>query len=166
MVRPYPNATQTADIGEPAPPPSLLTAVKVMYVGAAAGVVHGIIYIVTASATKTAIEKKNPTLSASSVNTATTAGVAIGAITALIAAALFIWIARKSKQGKNWARVTATVFFFVAILGTVYDVVAAEASLVRIFNFVDLAIGLVAIVLLWMPSSSAYFTYFKRPQQF
>jgi hypothetical protein len=164
MTRPYPDATKIADIGQPAPPASLLTAVKVMYVGAALAVVHAVIYIVTSSATKTAIEKKNPTLSASAVNTATTVGVAIGAITALIAAVLFIWIARKSQQGRNWARVTATVLFCIAILGTVYDAIAAAASLVRIFNYVDLVVGLVAIVLLWVPSSSAYFRYFKRPQ--
>jgi len=35
----------------------------------------------------------------------------------LIGAALFIWIARSCKGGKNnWARVTTTVLFAVAVL--------------------------------------------------
>jgi len=164
MLQPYPDAAQVPEIQWPAPPPSVLNAVKVMYAGAAASVVLGIIYVVTAGATKAAIEQKNPQWSAGTLSTVTHAAVTIGAVVGLIAAALWIWIARSSKSGKNWARVTGTVFCVIAVLGSVYDLASPVATAVRIFNFVVLLIGLVAVALLWQRTSSAYFKFFKRPQ--
>ena len=56
MYQPYPGSdTQLPELHRPPAPPSVLTAVKVMYVGAAASLLGIIIDILTVSATKTAI---------------------------------------------------------------------------------------------------------------
>lgn len=164
MIQQYPDSAQVPGTRRPAPPPSVLSAARVMYAGAVASVILAITYVMTMSATKTAIEKKNPHFSASTLSTVTHVGVIIGTIGALIGAVLFIWIARSCKSGKNWARVTATVLAAVSVLGTLYDFVSAVAPAVRVFNLVLLLTGLAAVTLLWLGSSNAYFSFFKRPQ--
>lgn len=163
-MQPYPDAANMAEAQQPSAPGSVLNAVKVMYAGAAVSVINAVIYLVTQNSTKTAIAKKHPHLSASTLNTVTHVGVIIGAIVGLIGAALFIWIARSSRSGKNWARVTGTVFFAITVLGTVYNLVSGEAMVIGAMSFIVMAIGLAAVVLLWQASSNSYFSFFKRPQ--
>ena len=153
----YPGTERMPGIERPAPPAPVLNAVKVMYAGAVVSVIGGIIFIVTKSATKTAIQKRYPHYSAHTVSTLTNAGVIIGLVISLIGAALFIWIARSSKSGKNWARITATVFFGLDTLSVLAGLRQAEPALSRVFSLLVWLAGLGAIVLLWQKVSSAYF---------
>jgi uncharacterized membrane protein len=165
MIQQYPNAAQVPELQRPDPPASLLRAVKVMYAGAILGPIHTVIYVITAGATKRAIEAKHPYWSASLVSTATGIAVIGGAIVVLIAAALYLWIARSCRSGKNWARVTGTVLFVFAVLLMAYNLgPGVETTVNMIFNSAGILIGLVAVVLLWQPRTSAWFTFFKRPQ--
>ncbi len=142
----------------------MLNAIKVMYAGAVVSVIGGIIFILTKSATKTAIQKRYPHYSAHTVSTLTNAGVIIGLVISLIGAALFIWIARSSKSGKNWARITGTVLFVLSVLIMVYNFLTVETTVTGILNLLISLIGLAAVTLLWLPRSNAFFAYFKRPQ--
>lgn len=164
MIEPYPDAAQMPGIQRQAPPASVLNAVKVMYAGAVAEVVHAVIFFATLSATKTVIEKRDPSFSASHVSTLEHVVLIAGVVIALVGAALFIWIARSCQSGKNWARVTGTVLCAIGVALFIYDLGAPEAVAARIFALVIVLIGLVAVVLLWLGSSSAYFKFFKRPQ--
>ena len=68
MYQPYPGGeTQLPEPQRPPAPPSVLTAVKIMYVGATS-VLGIVIDVLTVSATKNAIAKRSPHLSASQVN--------------------------------------------------------------------------------------------------
>jgi hypothetical protein len=165
MIQQYPNAAQNAELQRPEPPASLLRAVQVMYAGAILGPIHAVIYVITAGATKRAIEAKHPYWSASLVSTTTGIAVIGGAVIALMAAVLFVWIARSCRSGKNRARVTGTVLFVLAVLLLAYNLgPGVETTVNLIFNCAGVLIGLAAVVLLWQRSSSAYFTFFKRPQ--
>ena len=68
MYQPYPGGAELPELQRPPAPPSVRSAVKVMYVGAAASLLGIIIDILTVSATKTAIEKRSPNLSVSQIN--------------------------------------------------------------------------------------------------
>ena len=160
----YPGTERIPGIERPAPPAPVLNAVKVMYAGAVVSVIGGIIFIVTKSATKTAIQKRYPHYSAHTVSTLTNDGVIIGLVISLIGAALFIWIVRSSKSGKNWARITGTVLFVLSVLIMVYNFLTVETTVTGIANLLISLIGLAAVTLLWLSSSNAYFNYFKRPQ--
>jgi hypothetical protein len=76
---------------------------------------------------------------------------------ALVGAGVWIWMALKSRAGRNWARVTGTVLFgldtifLIAIIAKGSPLEAAGASI----NWV---LGLVVVILLWQRSSSAHFT--------
>jgi hypothetical protein len=164
MIQQFPHTEQAFETERPDRPASLLTAVKVMYAGAAASLIQAILYLATESATRAAIAAKNPHMAASTLNTVAHAGVIVGAVVGLIAAVAFLRIARSCGQGKNWARVTATVLFVLAVCGMAYDLSNAVAQIVAIFNVVVTLMWLAAVVLLWLPTSRAYFRFFRRPQ--
>ena len=68
MYQPYPTEAKLPEPQRPPAPPSVRSAVKVMYVGAATSLLGIVINIVTVGATKTAIEKRSPHLSVSQIN--------------------------------------------------------------------------------------------------
>jgi hypothetical protein len=163
MVQPYPTAAEMPSAERPSVPSSVRNAVTVMYVGAAASVIHAILYVVTASATKTAYADKHPNLSATKITAGARALDFSGAVGGVIAAALFIWIAVMCLRGRNWARITGTVFFGIGVLGAVAGLALAVGAVDKIFEFVVVLIGLGAIILLWQGSSSEYFRSSARP---
>jgi hypothetical protein len=164
MIKQFLYTEQAIETERPTRPASLTTAVKLLYAGAAASLVQTILYVATESATRAAIAAKNPHMAASTVTAVAHAGVHIGAVAGLIAAAIFLRLARSCLQGRNWARVMATVLFVVGVCGTAYDLSHAVAQIVAICNVVLALIGLTTVVLLWLPSSGAYFKFFRRPQ--
>lgn len=74
--------------------------------------------------------------------------VATGAITIVFSIVEFV-ILWKVKAGRNWARVVITVFEILS-LGTLF----AGISILGVIAF---AASIVAVVLLWLPSSNAFF---------
>ncbi|MFC6011239.1 hypothetical protein [Nocardia lasii] len=88
----------------------------------------------------------------------TMGGAAAGA---LISAGLWIWMAFVCRAGKNWGRITGTVFFGINALFYVFALLAAliasTAGLELVFSTVVLMIGLAAVILLWSSKSRAFF---------
>jgi hypothetical protein len=164
MIQQYPASAQAPDLQRPDPPVSLRRAVAVMKAGAAVSVIQAITYVVTESATKRAIENGHPHMSASTVNTLTHVGVTVGVVIAVVAVIAFLRIARACAAGKNGARIRATVLCALGVLGTIYNLSASAATVSRVFGVAVNLIGLTAVVLLWQPRSSAWFSLFKRPQ--
>jgi hypothetical protein len=158
MYQPYPGGAQMPEAPRPPAPASVLNAVKLMYAGAVASLVYAIIFITTLSATKSAIEQHFPQLTASQVNGQANTFMAVSIVGGLIGAGLWILIARASRNGKSWARITGTVLFGIAtVQGGLSNLVAPEATPVKIFWLVIWLIGLAAVVFLWRGSSSAFF---------
>ena len=134
-----------------------------MYVGAAASLIGIIVDLSTYSSLQNAIatpQRKNGKLltHAQVVDLAHVEVVAL-VVVGLIAAGLWIWMARSCRAGKSWARIVSTVLFAISTIGAFVSigggsVVAGGAT--RIYGFVVWIVGLVAIVLLWQRASSDY----------
>ncbi len=158
MYQPYPGSnTQLPEPQRPTAPPSVLNAVKVMYVGAATSLLGIIIDIVTVSATKTAIQKRSPHLSVSQVNSSQHVLVAGFIAGGVIAAVVWIVLARASKSGHNWARITGTALFALSTVDTIVGLTAPIAGPAKIWGGLVWLVALTAIVFLWRPSSTAFF---------
>jgi hypothetical protein len=156
-MQPYPTSTQMPQPGTPPVPPSVANAVKAMYAGAAVTVVGVVIEILNASATKAAIQKRSPHMSASQV-ASTQHALVIGAIVGgLIAIAAWIFLARACRNGNAWARTTGTVFFALATVDTIGSAVAPVAVAVKAFWPVIWLAGLTAVIFLWQRASTAFF---------
>jgi hypothetical protein len=177
MYQPHPPTGQAAKPLRPPAPAPVLTAVKLMYAGAAVNAVAVITSLSLISGIKAALRKANPGLAAAQVrdlNTLITLAIAAG----LVVIALWLWMARTNGQGRTWARILSTVLFGLATLELPADIqlthlghlvlggqvqpvihygfgVTVLAVIVPVLTWLA---GLAAVWLLWRPASSAFFT--------
>lgn len=157
MYQPYPSGGQVPEPQRPEPPAPVLTAVKLMYAGAAVSAISLIVTLLTIGGLKTAIRSRDPSFTQTQLHSAEVVAVTFAVILGLIGIGLWIWMARANKAGKNWARITSTVFFGLDTLGLLASFGQAETLLGRLVSLVVWLIGLGAIVMLWRKESSGYF---------
>jgi uncharacterized membrane protein len=162
--------------GQPEPqrppvPASVRNAVRLMYLGAAVSLTKVIVDLATyrttrsamLSALKTSIRKSGGVLPTVSVfNSGFAATLALVCVLGVIGAGLWIFVARGSRNGKDWARTTASVLFGLDTLALLIGppdmgIRGPEATISRLFVGIVWLIGLTAVVFLWRKDSSAFF---------
>lgn len=164
MYQPYPMAGQGPPLQRPEPPRPVLTAVKLMYTGAAISAVSFIVGLTTIGSLKDAIRTADPSLSSSQVNAAVTFGLVFAAFFGLLGIGLWIWMAWANRGGRRWARVLATVFFGLDTLGVVSAIARPHTAISLVLAAVIWLVGLGAIIMLWSSESSAYFQAMSGPR--
>lgn len=158
MYQPYPSGGQ-----EPVPqqrppaPQSVLTAVKLMYAGAALSAIGIILNVVARHSLRSAILKAFPHYTATQVHRAETAFVVIAVVEGLIGIGLWVWMALANGRGHSWARILGSVFFALDTLFLLLSVARTHSALSLVFEGLVWLAGLGATVLLWRKESSAYF---------
>jgi hypothetical protein len=171
MYQPYPGSdqppAQSDQFAAPVRPPipqSVTRAVQVMYLGAVASLVGVIIELLTRHSLRTYISdhatRNGKRLTAVQVADTYHAELVVLVVVGLIAVALWIWMAQMNQRGRNWARITSTVFFALATLSAIGGLAGGTlsgGSINRFYGLLVWVIGGVAIVLLWRPSSTEYF---------
>jgi hypothetical protein len=165
MYQPYPLGGQSAEPLRPPAPAPVLTAVKLMYAGAAVSAGNLIISLAVIGGLKAYHGRfLGHSLTAAQVSDLNTVIIA-AVVTGLVVIALWLWMARANGQGRNWARILSTVLFGLATLeltpyvsgfGEVFGVTVSGL----IFPLLTWLVGLAVVWLLWRPASSAFF----RPQ--
>jgi hypothetical protein len=90
----------------------------------------------------------------------------VAAVAGLAVIALWLWMARATGQGRNWARILSTVLFGLATLqlrgvfgGPVNHLGIGLIVLGLIVPVLGWLVGLAAVWLLWRPASSAFFKH-------
>ena len=162
MYQPYPSSGKPVEPERPPAPPSVLNAVKLMYVGAAVSTASLVISLASIGGTKDAIRKARPSLTAAQVNQLNTFIITLAVVSGLLGIALWLWMARANNQGKNWARILSTVLFGLATLDLVGVFSQPKTLLGLVFPVLTWLVGLGAVWLLWRPDSTAFF----KPQGF
>jgi hypothetical protein len=157
MYQPYPSGGQPVEPLRPAAPAPVLTAVKLMYAGAAVSTVSLIISLTGISSSKAAIRKARPTLTATQVNQLNTFIITLAIVSGLVGIGLWLWMARANGRGKSWARIVSTVLFCLATLDLVGVFGEPKTALSLVFPILTWLVGLGAIYLLWRPASTAFF---------
>ena len=157
MYQPYPSSGKPVEPERPPAPPSVLNAVKLMYVGAAVSTVSLIISLVSIGGTKDAIKKAKPSLTAAQVNQLNTFIIALAVVSGVIGVGLWLWMARANGQGKNWARILSTVLFGLATLDLFGVLSQPKTVLGLVFPVLTWLIGLGAVILLWRRESTEFF---------
>jgi hypothetical protein len=165
MYQPYPSSGQSAEPERPPAPAPVRTAVKLIYAGAAIWTVvliSALVLIIAGSKAGHATLNGHP-LHGRSVP------VTVAAVFGLVVIALWLWMARATGQGRNWARILSTVLFGLATLQLrgVFAVQLSHlgAGLIMLGVIVPVLgwlVGAAAVWLLWRPASSAFF----KPQDF
>ncbi|HEY6790156.1 MAG TPA: hypothetical protein VI365_22895 [Trebonia sp.] len=155
--QPFPGGSQLPDQRGPAPK-SVITAVRLMYAGAAMNAISVIVALTAIGSLRTTLkDQTNPVLSTSQVNSAVDLFIATIVIGGLIGIGLWIWMAFMNKAGKNWARITGTAFFGIDTIFLVSSFARAGVAGSRIITVIIWLIGLGAVILLWRKESTAYF---------
>jgi hypothetical protein len=164
MYQPYPSGGQVPEPPQrPGPPASVLSAVKLMYAGATVSAISLIVSLATIGSLKSTILKRDPGFTTTQVHSAEVVVVAFAVIVGLISVGLWLWMARANKAGKNWARITSSVFFGLNTLGLLAIFRQAEPVLSRLITLLVWLVGLAAIIMLWRKESSEYFAAQRRP---
>jgi hypothetical protein len=153
-------------LAEPtAPPVTVQRAIWLMYGGAATSTVYLIAALATMGSLKSALVNANKTakhpLTASQVNGEVTGYIIYVVFVGVVAIVLWLWMARMNGQGKNWARITATVLFCLWTINTVGTAIQTELILAMAFPVLAWLCGLGAVFLLWRPDSTTF--YMSQP---
>jgi hypothetical protein len=172
MYQPYPPSGQPAGPLRPAVPAPVLTAVKLMYTGAAvsaAGLIIGLALIVVDIQAAARGRFLGYSLTAPQIRPLViTAWMVFG----LAVIALWLWMARANGRGRKWARILSAVLFGLATLqltGAVTQPVSHAGFGAAVLYYGATALfaaawltGAAVVRELWRPASSAFF----KPQGF
>ena len=145
------------------PPRSVQTAVRLMYAGAIISGISFILGLVTIGSVRHTLEKDYPSYSASKISSLVNAEIVVVVIAGVIGVGLWLWMAWANKRGKNWARITGTVFFGLYTLDLVFVAARSASGISTVFAIVTWLVGLGATIMLWRRDSTAYF---KGQEQF
>ena len=170
MYQPYPPSGQPAGPLRPPAPTPVLTAVKLMYAGAAASAVALIIGLALISVDIKAAARGR--FLGHSLAAQKPLIITVWIAFCLVVIASWLWMARANGQGRNWARILSTVLFGLAALqlrGDFTQPVSHAGSGATVLYYGGTALfvaawlaGAAAVWLLWRPASSAFF----KPQGF
>jgi hypothetical protein len=173
---PYPDGGQMPSAPRPPAPAPVRTAVRLMYAGAALSLVKVLLDLATEHATrsdelsalKAGARRSGVHTTVSQLNAGITASLALAFVLGLIGAGLWLLVARGSRNGKDWARATGSVFFGLDTLALLIGppdvgIHGPGAALVKILTGIIWLIGLAAVVCLWRKDSGAFFKGLGRP---
>jgi hypothetical protein len=161
MYENYPSTGAGGQVPETAaqgqPPRSVQTAVRLMYAGAAISAISFILGLVTIGSVRHTLEKQYPHYSASKISALVNAEIAVVVVAGIIGVGLWLWMAWANKRGKNWARITGTVFFGLYTLDLIFVAARSASGISTVFAIVTWLVGLGATIMLWRRDSSNYF---------
>ena len=165
MYQPYPSSDQPAGPLRPAAPAPVLTAVKLMYAGAAAsgaGLIIGLALIIVDIQAAARGRFLGNSLAAQRPVVLT-----VWVVFGLVVIGLWLWMGRANGRGRNWARILSTVLFGLATVqlrGDFTQPGSHAGSGVTVLYYVGTALfvaawlaGAAAVWQLWRPASRAFF---------
>jgi hypothetical protein len=152
---PGPPAGQPAGPLRPSAPAPVLTAARFMYGGAISTAAYLIAALPFVGDTHGKVLGYRLT--------PTPLIIALAAVAGLALIGLWLWMARATSQGKNWARILSTVLSGLATLEllSALEVIGKNGVAQAFFAGLTWLSGLAAVWLLWRPASSAFFTSAK-----
>jgi hypothetical protein len=157
MYQPNPSSGQPADaLRSPAPAP-VLTAVKLIYAGAAASAVSLIVSVISLALAG----RSGAAIRVAAHSQPLPAAIAAEVAGGLVMVSLWLWMGWASSQGRNSARILSTVLFGMATLKLIGVLSEPRTVLGLIFWAPAWLAGVAAVWLLWRPESGAFF----KPQR-
>lgn len=132
-------------------PQPVFRAVRLMYTGAALSALTTVIVVLTAPRIGV-----TPAIgSAPAIVQSHTGQVARAASGGAVDCAAWLWMARKNKEGRGWARTLSTVFFGLCCLAMVLDL-REGAIEVRALDVLIWLVALATTIQLWRPGAGPF----------
>jgi len=143
------------------PPQPVVTAARLMFVGAALGLINLIVVLASKSSLRDQIARKNPDFDAHQLDTAVNAAVAVGIVFGIIFTVLYVLLALQVQKGKNWARIVTWILAALGVLGALASLAQTTTGGSRVLSLISGVLDLAIIILLAQKVSNAYF---RRPR--
>lgn len=138
-------------------PAAMRRAVSLMYVGAAVGVVSGIVDGLTTHN----VVFYTYTTSSTTATVHYASSLVAGIIQGIIGGGFWLWMAWKTGAGRNWARVLSSVFFgflCLQIFGGISSLAGSGGAVPAfILTLAEWGVGLAVLIQLWQRESSVFF---------
>jgi len=163
LYEPYPSAGLPRDTPRAGPPRTVVSAVRLMYAGAALEVLALIVALVTRASLKSAILTRHPGYTPAQLHTAELARTVPLIIGALVAVGLWLWMAWANGKGRNWGRVVSAVFFGINTLDLLLSLGLVHAAATEIVGLIIWLAGLAVIILIFSKKSAPFYT--RQPQE-
>jgi hypothetical protein len=151
MDEPCPSTGQPAEPLRPPAPAPVLTAARFMHGGAISSAALLIVALPFAGDVKGNVLGHRLTATPLTITVVILAGLAL--------IALWLWMARATSQGRNWARNLSAVLFGLATLEllSALELIGKNGVAQAFFAALTWLSGLGAVWMLWRPASSAFF---------
>jgi hypothetical protein len=166
MYQPHSSSGPPAGPLRPPAPAAVLTAVKLMYAGAAvsaAGLIIGLALIIVDINAAARGRFLGHSLTSPQMRPLV---ITVWILFSLVAIALWLWMARANGQGRNWARILSTVLFALATLDVRHPQPPGSptgfGAMVLYYGGTALVVaawlaGAAVVWLLWRPACGAFF---------
>jgi tRNA A-37 threonylcarbamoyl transferase component Bud32 len=142
-------------------PGSVLTAVRLMYAGAAVSLVSVVVSLAAINQIKTSFEVQHPLAQNAAQGVAALAAAAI-IISGAVAIGVWLMLASASRRGRSWGRTAGTILFGLDTLALLGTLGRAGIPATKTFSALTWLIGLIAVISLWRRESSGYFDEWRR----
>ena len=149
---------------KPEPPSSILTAVKLMYAGAALSLLWALLQPTRRDTYRDAMDNPDTNITADDLDAATNLAVGMGVVVGLVVVGLWVLMARTNRGGRSWARVFATVLGVIAIPVGLLTMLQSPIDLVMGLALVALSIWI--LVLLYRRESTEYYNAVSRQPRY
>jgi hypothetical protein len=161
--QPYPTGGGSKIVHQaqqPPQPPSVRTAVILMYVGAGLSALALIGTLVLSGRIKAAVgralrnARTSKPLTAADIHAAETFYITLVIVILLIAIGLWLWMAWANGRGKGWARIVSSVLFGLNTIWLIFS--GARTVTTLVFIGLGWLVGLAALIFLWRKDTSQY----------
>jgi FtsH-binding integral membrane protein len=152
-------------------PPSIVNAVRLMWVGAGLAALYLVISLIMLGSLKDDIRdelrRQGEEITQSKVDTAFNVAVISFIVFGLLGIALWAWMALMNSQGKRWARILATVLGALNIVINLLSLLGASAgtdtnAIGTTFTILNLIVAIAALVFMYRKDASAYYAAMSR----
>jgi hypothetical protein len=141
---------------KPEPPSSILTAVRLMYAGAVLSLLWTLLQPTRRDTFRDALDNPDAEITADDLDAFVNVAIGVTVVIGLIAAGLWILMARTNRDGKAWARVVATILGGIGILVGLLGMLQADA-IGLIMNLALVVLAVWILVLLYRRESTDYY---------
>jgi hypothetical protein len=139
------------------PPRPVLTAMRLMYAGAAITAIGAVISIIAVLTGQDSLRASHPDATIAQLHATQNALIAVAVVSGLIEIGVWIFMARVNRAGLNWARIVATVLFGLATLNLILRLTGGGAVTNLAYTAATWLAGAGAVFFLWQREASAYF---------
>jgi hypothetical protein len=137
------------------PPATIIAAFFGFLASTVSAVADGLFILNSRAGIAAALRTSNPAMSQEQLDRATVLAQALPIAIAAVVAIVYLWLSFKLKRGRNWARVTLTVF-------TLLQAASLLATQSAWAGYVSCGVAVVATIFSYLPPSNRYITGVRR----